>query len=270
VPAKPGKERSLLTRFLCAYEGGSWADASLDWVDERLDGAVELVAARASDGATLAIEHTIIQPQPSEKEDFARFSRSSFMADDRDPSIEIPQSFLYVNLPIGALQRGRDWDAVADAVRDSIRANKDSIPEGRSQLTCLVNGSMVALEVELVRDRSQDECQTIIRRYGDFDVRGTVRTALEKKLPKLAGTKAQKRLLMLERDQRHLDHQTIAAQIEDLRSDFPLIRSIEEIWIAETHDDRTIILFEPLVDDRRYAPVYMFNGDKLMHAAAGY
>ena len=270
MPAKPGKEQSLLTRFLRAYEKGTWADAHLDWVDEHVDGAVELIATRATDAVTLAIEHTVIQPHPREKEDFARFSRSSFLADDRDPSIEIPQSFLYVNVPIGTLQRGQDWNAVAEAVRRCIRANKDSISEGKSTLACLVDGTEVALQVELDRDRSQNECRTIIRRYGDFDVRGTVRTALENKLPKLVETEAQKRLLMLERDQWQLDHGTIAAQVEGLRGDFPLMKSIDEIWIAETHDNRVIVLFEPLMHGRPYAPVYTFNGDRLLHAAHGY
>lgn len=252
-----------------AYEKGTWADAHLDWVDERIDGAVELVATRATDGVTLAIEHTVIQPHPSEKEDFARFSRSSFMTDDRDCSIEIPQSFLYVNVPIGTLQRGRDWNAAADAVRECIRAKKDSIPEGESTLACLIEGTEVTLQVNLVRDRSQNESRTIIRRYGDFDVCGTVRTALENKLPKLVETRAQKRLLMLERDQWRLDPGTIAEQIEDMRGDFTLLKSIDEIWIAETHENRRIVLFEPLIHGRPYAPVYTFSGDT-MHAAPDY
>lgn len=268
VPAKPGKEQSLLTRFLRAYDKGTWADASLDWVDERIDGAVELVATRLSDGATLAIEHTIIQPHPREKEDFARFSRSSFSKSDRHPSIEIPQSFLFVNVPIDTLQRGQDWDATAGAVHECIRRNKHSIPEGRSELRCLVAGNEITLQLELVRDESQQDGRTIIRRYGDFDVRATVRTALEKKLPKLAGTEAQKRLLMFERDQWHLSHHNIAAQVYDLRADFPLLASIDELWIAETHDNRTIVLFEPLVKGRRYAPVYTFVGETL-HRALG-
>jgi hypothetical protein len=269
VPAKSGKERCLLARFLRVYEKGAWADAHLDWVDERVDGAVEVVATRATDAVTLAIEHTLIQPHPREKEDFARFRRSSFTTEDRDPSTEVPQAFLYVNVPIGALQRGQDWNAVADAVRGCIRANKNSIPEGRSTLACLVDRTEVVLQVELVRDVNQQNCRTIIRRYGDFDVRSTVRTALENKLPKLVKTQAQKRLLMLERDQWHLDHATIAAAIHDLRGEFPLLKSIDEFWIAETHDDRVIVLFEPLVHGRPYAPVYTFNGDRLLHAADG-
>ena len=57
MPAKPGKEQPLLKRFISVYEKLTWAEADCDWVDEREDGAVELIA-RRSDGATLAIEHT--------------------------------------------------------------------------------------------------------------------------------------------------------------------------------------------------------------------
>ena len=259
-----------MLRFVRAYEQGTWSGASFDWLDERVDGAVELVATRATDGATLAIEHTVIQPHPKEKEDFARFRRSSLGKDDRDPSIEIPQSFLYVNIPIGTLHPGQDWDAVADVVRECIRAHKNSIPEGRSELLCRVNGTVIQLQVQLVRDLRQNSCRTIIRRYGNFDLSATVRTALENKLPKLVATVAQKHLLMLERDQWQLSHESVAAEIEGLRSDFPLLQSVDEIWIAETHDNGAIVLFEPVVHGRRYAPVYTFHGETLLHASRGY
>ena len=42
MPAKPGKEQSLLKRFISVYEGGTLAAANCDWVDEREDGAVEV------------------------------------------------------------------------------------------------------------------------------------------------------------------------------------------------------------------------------------
>lgn len=135
MPSKHGKEHYLIARFLKAYEHGSWADAELDWLDERQDGAVELVAKRGSDGVTLAIEHTVIQPHPQEKEDFAKFRRT-FPADITDPTLEIPHGFLYVDVPFGALQRGTDWSTLAERILAAIRLNKDSIPDGQSELRC--------------------------------------------------------------------------------------------------------------------------------------
>jgi hypothetical protein len=269
MPAKQGKERSLLTRFLLAYEKGTWADAKLDWVDERLDGAVELVATRQSDGSTLAIEQTVIQPHPREKEDFARFDRA-FTAHLGDPSLRLTDSFLYVDIPMDTLQRGEDWPAVAREVCDCIRGKKESIPEGWSELRCVTTtGRELVLQTRRIKDPGAKEYLTIIRRYGDFDLPTTVRTALETKLPKLAGTSAQRRLLMLERDQWHVDHSAIAEQLVAQRLDLPLLASVDEIWIAETHDNRHTVLFDPVLPGKGYAPVYTFNGDEL-HRSPGY
>jgi hypothetical protein len=262
MPAKPGKEQYLIGRFLRAYEHGSWSDAALDWLDERQDGAVELVATRHADGVTLAIEHTIVQPHPQEKEDFAKFVRT-FPHNIDDPSLEVESGFLYVNVPLGALQRGSDWKAVAQSVLDSIRRDKDSIPEGDSELGCLCGSREFVLKTRLVKDRSSRKGKTIIRRYGDFDLAGTVRTALATKLPKLVRTPAMRRLLMLERDQWQLDPVALAKEVELCRPEFPTMASVDEFWIAETHEDRRIALFEPVLPGRGYAPVYFFVGDKL-------
>jgi hypothetical protein len=268
MPSKPGKEHYLITRFLRAYELGSWTDAELDWLDERQDGAVELVAKRRSDGVTLAIEHTVIQPHPQEKKDFAKFKRT-FPADIRDPSLEIPHGFLYIDVPFGALQTGADWTAVAECVLAAIRLDKDSIPDGRSQLRCTSGGRDFVLQTRLVRDPSSPSGKTIIRRYGDFDLASTVKTALATKLPKLVRTAAMRRLLMLERDQWHVDHTALATEIEVCRPGFPEMASVDEIWIAETHDERRIVLFDPVLPGRGYGPVYTFTGDDL-HRYPGY
>ena len=102
---------------------------------------------------------------------------------------------------------------------------------------------------------------TLIRRYGPFDLSSTIRTALEKKLPKLVATEADKRILMLERDQWHVDPAAIAAELECLRDCFPKLALVDEIWIAETHHNRHFVLFDPVRPDRSYAPVFAFDGD---------
>ncbi|HKW00003.1 MAG TPA: hypothetical protein VJN96_09260 [Vicinamibacterales bacterium] len=269
MPSTPGKERSLLRRFLTAYDHGDWDDPNPDWVDERMDGAVEVVARRKSDGATLAIEHTIIQPRPQEKEDFARFSRA-FDLDRRDPSLERPESYIYVDVPFGALQKGEDWSILAHDVCECIRRNKESIPEGWSQLPCATTvGKDITLRVRLVHDAGSKESRTLIRRYGSFDLASTVRTALSNKLPKLVATAASRRLLMFERDQWHVDHVSIATEIEEQRASFPQLSLVDEIWIAETHENQFYVLFEPLLPGRPYSPMYTFHGD-VLHRAPGY
>jgi hypothetical protein len=91
MPSKPRREDVFIEAFLSAYEDESWADADKDWVDRHTDGGIEVVAKRASDGKTLAIEHTLIQPFVSDKEDFAVFGRSFLKIED-DKSLIVPDA----------------------------------------------------------------------------------------------------------------------------------------------------------------------------------
>jgi hypothetical protein len=48
TPVKsPPRERPLLLMFLAEHENGAWKSAAPDWVEERIDGAVEVVPQRA-------------------------------------------------------------------------------------------------------------------------------------------------------------------------------------------------------------------------------
>jgi hypothetical protein len=43
VTSEP-RERPLIRMFLACYENCSWKDAMTDWVEEKQDGAVEVIA----------------------------------------------------------------------------------------------------------------------------------------------------------------------------------------------------------------------------------
>ena len=56
MPTKPReREKTLIRYFLSSYEHNSWANCHLDWLDEKKDGAVEVLATR-SDGRRPAVE----------------------------------------------------------------------------------------------------------------------------------------------------------------------------------------------------------------------
>ena len=69
------KERPIIRMLLSACDNGAWKDASLDWVEEKQDGAVE-ENTTAPSGATLALEHTLIQPFVGEKLDSQAFMKA--------------------------------------------------------------------------------------------------------------------------------------------------------------------------------------------------
>ena len=99
MPTTRSRENTFIDRFLSAYEDYSWANAEVDWLDERIDGAVEALATR-SDGTTLPTEHTIIEPFVREKEDFA-FFRDAFLKIERDTSLLVPGRWIRVFITVG-------------------------------------------------------------------------------------------------------------------------------------------------------------------------
>lgn len=93
MPVKsPPRERPLILMLLSACDGGAWSSAVPDWIEERIDGAVEVIA-RRSDGIMLAIEHTLVQPFVNEKLDSKAFMEA-FGRIDRNPAFVLPERHL--------------------------------------------------------------------------------------------------------------------------------------------------------------------------------
>src|SRR5208337_5434883 len=98
MPVKSApRERPLIKMFLAGYENSSWEAATLNWVEETLDGAVEVIATRA-DHLTLAIEHTIIQPFVGEKRDSVEFTEA-FGRIEKNPLLVLPERMLTIIVP---------------------------------------------------------------------------------------------------------------------------------------------------------------------------
>src|SRR5258706_8238104 len=104
------RERPFIEMFLDEYENASWKFAVRDWLEERIDGAVEVVATRA-DGATLAIEHTIVQPFVGEKADSNIFMKA-FGRIEKNPELAIPERDMTVVFPVDAIPKGYNWEDV--------------------------------------------------------------------------------------------------------------------------------------------------------------
>src|SRR5579883_750164 len=139
------REDPFIKLFLSAYEDYSWADAELlkpDAID-RTNPAVDQVAKRKSDGRTLAIEHTIIEPFVQEKEDFASFAKSDFTDIEKDQSLLVPCIWIEVFVPVGALrnQPPAARAAIVQSVHDWLRTNRLTLPEGNSQQPCPIKGA---------------------------------------------------------------------------------------------------------------------------------
>jgi hypothetical protein len=241
----PGKEYELIETFLSAYENNSWADCKPIWLDKEKDGEPECLVPR-SDGKTLVIEHTLIQPFLKDKEDFARSER--FQHIEADESIRIPERIIYVYVPAGALQKGSSWDAVVNIVHAWLKANITTFPDGLSRPVCPISGVKKAgnltLQVKVVRSPGTAG-RLLIRRYGDRRLDEVIEKALRDKLPKLVRTKADKRILLLECGQGNPDALSISDEVEKHRTMFPDLAEVHEVWCAETpaYDTEKLVKF---------------------------
>jgi hypothetical protein len=237
MPTRNRPENALISLFLSAYENDTWKDCGKDPLDEKQDRAVELLATRLSDGATLAIEHTLIQPYGAYKQEFSRF-RKVFFRVQNDQTLIVRSRGIDVFVASGTLKEGFEWASIAGAVHSWLRGSVHALPVGESN--------------HVVEPAGKHPCRLLIRVQdvpdydGDFRIgidgsqlpagalSSVVEKALEKKLPKLAGTQADNRILMLERDESTLSEDLIAGEIENMRHRFVELSRIGEIWFADT------------------------------------
>ena len=239
MPTQARREDVFIERFVLGYENRSWEDAEIDWLDKRVDGAVEAVVTRKSDGKTLAIEHTIVEPFVGEKEDFAFFERA-FLRIEEDFSLPVPGRWIRVFVPVGTLRHQRKKEeAIVGAVHEWLKENRLSLPDGETNHHCPIYGILgkpaldITLCIKVVALPGPGKLH-IRRQQVDDNFSEVVERALMNKLPKLAKTVADKRILLLERQHMNLLPSRMLAEIEAQRAKHPDLANVHEIWIIET------------------------------------
>lgn len=143
MPTTTTREDPFIKLFLSAYEHGSWADADLAKPDavDRTNPAVDQLATRKSDGKTLAVEHTIIEPFVGDKQDFAFFG-AAFLGIEKDESLVVPGRWIEVFVPVGTLRNQPQVtrDAIVRSVHAWIKSNRLALADGTAQHLCSITG----------------------------------------------------------------------------------------------------------------------------------
>ena len=95
------------------------------------------------------------------------------------------------------------------------------------------------------------------------DLRNDVERALRKKLPKLVEAHADKRILLLERDQIHPAPEQVHAGLVKQRATFPDLAKIDEIWFVNTafYDANKSVDFVLIDDQGRVITLIFRNGE---------
>jgi hypothetical protein len=232
------KERPIIRMLLSACANGIWQHADLDWAEEKKDGAVEVVATR-TDGARLALEHTVIQPFVGEKFDSEVLMNAFGRIEN--PALTLPERQLHVIIPVNAIPKGYNWDDVGRDLLDWLLVNHTAAPQGGESshvvpVAVKSKNGPLALRITLRTMHLPGMAGSclITRDKMPGDLEAIVEKALRTKIPKLVATAADKRILLLERDQIALGDNEIYRQIVKLASAFPDLARIDEIWIANT------------------------------------
>lgn len=237
MPAKSGRDEQIfIRRFVSAYENFTWAGSKIDALDEAEDGAIDALVTRA-DGRTMAIEHTLIEPFVGDKSDFAMFEKAFLRIED-DKSLAVPDAGIIVYVPVGILdgQKPAMQSVVVDSIRSWIANNRLYLRDGEHRYQCDVQGMPpVTLTVKRNKFKLPHPGSLMVRRQQvTNDLDKVIEKALREKLPKLVNTKADRHVLLLERDQFTFFPDLIFAEIERQRPNSPLLESVNEIWHVET------------------------------------
>jgi hypothetical protein len=145
-------------------------------------------------------------------------------------------------VPVGTLLNYPDKTArevIVNAVHEWIRANRLALPEGGSDHQCLVTGVPgkpdfnITLTIKVKPLPGHGSLLVRRQQVGD-DFPDVVRKALATKLPKLTKQKADKRILMLERQHMNLIPDQMQDEIRKQAPDFPALGQVDEIWVLET------------------------------------
>jgi hypothetical protein len=236
---KPRGEDKLFELFLSVYEDRGWAGelSRVDYPERVKDGAVELIATQLATGRTLAIEHTIIEPFIGEKKDFYENFQELARQLRADDSLMEPGVALYIDAPVEVLPKGVPWQPIIEDVKAFLRAEASSFGTQKEIRNCpsaCHPKKTIPLQVRRQPLERTTQGFVIVQRYGEMRVIESVRTALERKLPKPAATEVDCRILMLERDQGFVSPQDILKDVEMLRPVFPLLSKVHELWICDT------------------------------------
>jgi hypothetical protein len=235
-----------------------------------MPGGVDAFVTRSSDGRTLAIEHTLIEPFQRDKEDFVSFEEF-FLEIENDKSLTILGYHVQVFVPVGALDRRARGEriVIVRAVHDWLKSNRELLSsEGHSQYICpIMDASDITLNVKVVplKDSGSAERKGILqirRQQIENNLGEVIEKALERKLPKLAKVEADKRILLLERQHMNLFPTSMLEEIEKRRTLFPQLAKVHEIWIVEAifYDDLRFERYE----NGNEVDSFNFSGDELL------
>lgn len=227
-------DKQVVRFFLPGYARWSGADfVSVVYPDEQVRDlpAVDAIATERS-GRTVAVEHSILQPFPGQKESLHERLEKVF-----EPLKQkaVPGRNIMLTVPSDSVKRGQDWGRVAAEVDAWFERVRASFPYGWSFHT-IPTDCEVHIWAECVSMNGNSGVVSIMysRPKMDSEFVDVVTMALERKGRKLVSASADRGILLFQREWAAYSIPRLSEIISSLTSRFPDIQKVDEIWLADS------------------------------------
>ena len=168
----------------------------------------------------------IVEVSREEMENRAAFNQIREIEKDLD--LRVPGRRIRILVPINILEAKPPAvrKRIVRGIHDWIRSAIQSIPDGCEEHSCKIGDINTTLTTKVLTDQASTEGLLRIEMQAVADTFSEViKTALHKKLPKLVEAKADKKILLLERQHMILIPRSILKEIEKQRISDPKIVS---------------------------------------------
>ncbi len=225
------RDKVLIEEFLRGYNDYSGTTFRVTKRPDEVERKKQAVDTIAQDDSRqkLAIEHTLLQPFVGEKDDAQRLL-TMIAPLEKDASLRVPGQSIDVSVTVGAIPKGHDWSSASAKVVGWFRDARSSIPEGQSIYSVPGVGFDLTLRIDMDDSPYPEGRVYVMRSDMPEDFESVVRKALEDKLPKLAKTPADKRILLFEMDNVPRSPMEITDVLETVRPEFSDLGIVDEVW----------------------------------------
>lgn len=231
------KDKQIVRLFLSGYAkkaGAAFPDIVYQDEVVRDRPAVDAIATDEF-GSRLAIEHTILQPFPRQKENLNRSLERVFGPLKRQA---VPGRNICVTVPDYSIKQGQNWGRAAEALRGWFEGAKSSFPLGWSYHIVVV--AELRLEIHMVGHckavGEQHSCVSVMYWHPQMEEQfaDAVAQSVERKVGKLVRTRADRRILLFERECATYSYGRLEIVISSLVPRFPELERVDEIWLADS------------------------------------
>jgi len=198
---KNQRDKNVIEHWVRLYDRLNGASYTVEsWPDD--DSSKKNIDAMCRDlnGRTFAVEHTLIEPFANEKNDAARFARTLMSLENHARLLQ-PGYFFMASQPVGSIPTGTKWSEIPNELLRQLPTKLSTLPDGDSSVDIQAERWELSLRIKKMRLTPGDPGKFLTGRIypGDPGPELIIR-ALEKKIPKLSASRAEKKLLLLEKD----------------------------------------------------------------------